>query len=126
MELLLKNISVDAGLILISDINFYSKNNGTLDKKMCKFIDLENGKYIVDWEIAESWRGKVGGSGELIVESGKIVVSDPCYHFPDHDEWLKLLRKYDYLHYVPIGCLVLDSMGGDGNYDVNLIIKYNF
>ena len=88
-----------------------------------RFRKEENGKYNINWEIAKSWNGTVGDSGELIVESGKIVVSDPCYHFPDHNEWLKLLDKHDYFQTVPYGCLVLDSMGGDGSYDVNLILS---
>lgn len=121
-DFIVKNIGVDAGLILVSDKDFYKKYNGEINNYLCKKIKIEKGEYEVNWRIPKTWNGNVNGSGILKVTSGEVIISDPCYHFND-SQWDKLLDIYDFFNTDPDGCLVLQSMGGDGEYNVYLNLK---
>lgn len=122
MNKVAKNVSVDAGIILISDEDFYKKWNGDITDRNDLFVkyNLENGQYKVTWTIYESWNGKVGGKGILNVNTGSVIVSDPCYHFKNQKDWNNLLNNTDCLNNTPDGCILLDSMGGDGSYNVHI------
>jgi len=116
MNKVARNISVDSGTIMISDRNFYEYI--TEDDSLFKKFKVENGRYIVTWKISKTWNGDVLGKGFLNVESGEIIISDPCYHYEKHCDWIELLSKTDFLRNPPEGTLVLDKMGGDGTYNV--------
>ena len=123
MNEIARDISVDSGTILISDKSFYEKWNGkVLDKnnELFKKFELENGQYQIEWEIDETWNGNVSGDGYINIDSGIVIISDPCYHFKNHDDWMKLLNSTDYLASMPEGVMILDSMGGDGTYNVHI------
>jgi hypothetical protein len=120
-----KNISVDAGLIMITDPSFYKKWDGTIsdDKYLYKTYKVKNGDYKVHWSIKNTWNGPVEGDGILKITSGIMMVSDPCYHFHEHngkDVWMDLLNATNYLNDEQDGCVTLDKMGGDGGYDVRI------
>jgi len=51
---------------------------------------------------------------EVEVPAGSYVLGDPCYCFPDHGEWMKLLESCNYFEN-PIGTL---SKGTDNHYVV--------
>ena len=122
MNKIAKNICVDAGLILISDPSFYEKWGGQLseDDRLYKVFKVKNGKYKVKSMIPKAWNGKVQDEGVIEITSGKMIVSDPCYHFNSHDIWMKLLDSTDYMNDPIEGCLVLQKMGGDGRYNVEI------
>ena len=123
MNEIARDISVDSGTILISDKSFYEKWNGKVldeNNELFKKFELENGQYQIEWEIDETWNGNVSGDGYINIDSGIVIVSDPCYHFENHDDWMKLLNSTDYLTSMPEGVMILDSMGGDGSYDVHI------
>ena len=41
---------------------------------------------------------------EVEVPAGSYVLGDPCYCFPDHDEWMELLESCEYFN-APIGSI---------------------
>ena len=119
------NIMVDAGLILISDKNFYEENGGEIDYSICKKFNIKKGKYKVQWIMPKTWNGTIVGNGILNVDSVEVIVSDPCYNFQDKSDglWLKILNQTYYFKNPPYGCLVLDKMVGDGNYNIRLNLE---
>jgi hypothetical protein len=115
------HIGVDAGIIAIADRDFYREYKGRVSEdysKLGKKITLPIGKYNVDWSIANTWRGNVSGRGKLYVTSGEVLVCDPCYVIRNYSEWDRILKETDFLRKPPTGILVLDKMGGDGEYTV--------
>lgn len=120
-----KGISVDAGVIMISDKEFYEKWKGELSnqKDLFKSFDVPNGKYEVKWKIKKTWNGDVNGEGILEITSGQMIVSDPCYHFEEDNKWMNLLNHTNYLKDEPEGTVVLDKMGGDGCYNVQIMLE---
>ena len=121
--MLFKNVGVDAGIIMIADEDFFKKYSSyKFDTRLSKFTTLEKGKYAVEWSIKNIYNGPVQGKGILEVTSGRVIVSDPCYLIDDHDEWTKILDTYNFLTSAnpPEGTLVLDEMGGDGDYNVSV------
>jgi len=125
MKRVVKDIGVDAGLILISDKTFYEKYDGIIDEKLCKKIKVTNGNYKVNWQIKKTWNGDVSGQGLLKVTTGEFIVSDPCYHIHSENDqmWMKVLEDTNYFRDNIDGCIVLDSMGGDGLYNVHLNLE---
>ena len=114
----IKDVGVDAGLILISDKDYYEKYGmEDLREDLSKVIDVPPGKYRVHWEIEDTWNGEVDGDGILNVTSGSVVISDPCYLIID-SMWSQALKDTDYFQNEPEGTVVLDKMGGDGCYNV--------
>lgn len=117
-------VGVDAGLILISDKRFYETyNNGEeveVNPRLSHELRVPDSVYDVKWYIPNTWNGDVNGSGTLKITTGKLIVSDPCYLIGPSDQWDKALNDYDYFQREPEGALVLDSMGGDGEYTVFL------
>lgn len=119
-------IPVDAGMILIFDPTLLIEkgyiNYDYIDESY-KIIKLENGRYIVDYEIPNTWKGDISGSGEIIIKSGEVVIGDPCYCFnQNNSQWDKFLDENNYGSNVP-GCLTIESMGGDGEYDIIISFK---
>ena len=125
MNKIARGIAVDTGLILISDPSFYEKWNGVLneDTRLYKKFKINNGKYLVKTHIKNTWNGPVSNEGIVEITSGKMIVSDPCYHFNGDNEWMTLLDKTDYMKDPIPGCLVLDKMGGDGTYNVHINLE---
>jgi hypothetical protein len=124
-KMTVQEVGVDAGLIIISDLDWFKNKPGyKFEERLSYIYDIEPGDYHVDWKINETWNGKVKGSGILKVTSGKIVVSDPCYLI-DHEanHWGDILDETDFFQTAPEGMVVLDKMGGDGCYDVDIKLK---
>ncbi len=121
-KITLRGIGVDAGLILVSDRDYFLSWKGTIQRDLSWVIDIEPGMYKVRWRIKNTWNGSVSGSGGLLVTSGKVVVSDPCYIVWDK-LWEKWLAQTDFGRRPDTGTVVLDKMGGDGEYVVELDFK---
>jgi hypothetical protein len=119
-----KDVGVDAGLIIIADLDYFKKREGYKFEERLSFVhDVDPGEYQVEWKIKDTWNGPVEGVGTLKVTSGKVVVSDPCYLVQDtkgKDNWGKMLDETDFFQTSPEGTVVLDKMGGDGCYNVNI------
>ena len=119
-------IGVDSGTILIADSDFYkSINNCQREIDEASYYEIRNigtGIYEAKCRIDESWNGLYEAYGRIIVTSGKLVISDPCYIVED-DVWQDLLIKTGYLSFLFNGTLLLDGMGGDGSYDVDIDLK---
>ena len=120
------NIGVDSGTILVADSDFYkSINNCQRDIDDADYYEVRNidtGIYEIKCQIDETWNGLYKACGRIIVTSGKLVISDPCYIVED-DLWDDLLIKTGYLSFLFNGTLLLDGMGGDGSYDVDIDLK---
>jgi hypothetical protein len=124
--MMFKDIAVDAGIILIADEDYYQRYEGLIKPnydKLGKKHDLQKGKYYVEWKISQTWNGKVSGNGILNVTSGKILICDPCYIISNYNQWDKILNNTNFFKYIPEGTLVLDTMGGDGIYNINISFK---
>lgn len=119
MNIVVRDIGVDAGLIMICDEKYYEEKNSEYDPELSKVIKLDPGKYYVKWKINNTWNGNVNGFGTLNAPSGNIIISDPCYCIKN-ESWEEWLDETNYGMDVPDGCLILDKMGGDGSYDVRL------
>lgn len=118
-----KNIGVDSGTILLADKDFYGADHEELGKKFQKAFRVEPGVYKVKWNIENTMMGDVSGDGEINITSGKLVVSDPCYIISTDEEWDKLLEATNYFKKEPEGTVVVDKMGGDGVYDVEMVLE---
>ena len=103
------NTGVDAGMIMVCDAKGYSGVDT---------YSVPNGKYKVEWRIAETWNGSIDGEGIIEVTSGEIIVTDPCYVIGDK-EWMKWLEDTNYGDNVD-NAIIIDEMGGDGYYTVHL------
>ncbi len=122
-NLVAKNIGVDSGTILLADKDFYGADHEELGKKFQKVFRVEPGVYKVKWNIDDTMMGDVSGDGEINITSGKLVVSDPCYIISTDEEWDKLLENTNYFKKEPKGTVVVDKMGGDGIYDVEMVLE---
>lgn len=118
-----KNIGVDSGTILLADKDFYGIDHEEIGKKFQKVFLVEPGKYNVKWNIYDTLDGDVEGEGIINITSGKLVVSDPCYIVPTDEGWDKLLEITNYFRKSPEGTVVVDKMGGDGTYDVEMVLE---
>jgi hypothetical protein len=119
-EFTVSKVGVDSGTIMICDEDFFQNYGYKFDPNLSKKKKISPGKYNCVWEIRKTWCGDVSGSGILEVKSGNIIISDPCYCIEEHDQWMELLNQTDYLKNAPDGTLVLDKMGGDGEYTVEI------
>ena len=144
MNKTIRHVGVDAGMIIIADSNIIQKNKDR-EQEEKHIFKLPNGTYNVIYEISHTWTGRYRSYGKLIVTSGKVVVTDPCYIIgrlsenEEPDLWIEWLRKvyanWDivvknhneslYLNQAYLdnqGIIIIDTMGGDGEYTVNLSI----
>ena len=121
-NLIARNIGVDSGTILLADKDFYGSDHEEIGNKFQKVFRVEPGNYRVQWKIKTLFDGYVNGVGEVNITSGKLVVSDPCYIVPE-DKWDKLLEDTNYFKSEPKGTVVLDKMGGDGIYKVEMVLE---
>lgn len=134
MKHVFEGIGVDSGLIIICDADYFAgqpwgKAGPHLMSSVLqlgKTVELPAGKYKIAWNIADTWNGPVSGDGELTVTSGTVIVMDPCYGSnEDHDAWSAFCdRIYDSWNITRVvpdpGTVILDSMGGDGCYEVEV------
>ena len=120
MKKLIKDVGVDAGMIMISDINYYKKyeKRSYIDSNLSKIIKIKPGIYKVNWNIDNTWNGNISGSGIVEIESGEMIVSDPCYCI--NNNWDKWLEDTNYGKIKSDNCIFIDQMGGDGSYNINL------
>jgi len=117
-------IGVDAGLIAVFDYDYMIKESRGESQPTQNFeiIDVEPGIYTVHVIIPESWDGRIERLFKLNVSSGKLVVSDPCYWF--NEGWMSYLNKTDYCSdYYSSDHIHFISTGGDGGFEVTLIIE---
>lgn len=116
------DVGVDAGMIMIADEDYYIENNGKVDWKLAKLIELDPGSYDVKWEIQKTWEGPIEGRGVVEITSGKMVISDPCYNIRG-DNWRKWLDNTYDRKCCGRGIIIIDKMGGDGDYSIELEIN---
>jgi hypothetical protein len=117
-----RNIGVDSGIILLADKDFYGADQNSIEKRFQKVFKVEPGNYKVQWKTKTLFDGYVDGVGEVNITSGKLVVSDPCY-IVSEDKWDKLMEDTNYFKNEPNGTVVLDKMGGDGVYNVEMVLE---
>jgi hypothetical protein len=122
-----RGVGVDAGIIMICDEEYYKKYGYKFDKKLSFKRKVPNGRYNCKWSIPNTWNGSVEGDGVLEVTSGTIIVSDPCYLIQDEGNsqaaWDKFLNDTEFGSNPAEGTLILDKMGGDGDYTVNVSLQ---
>lgn len=119
-------ICVDSGCIIIADQSYYNVYGPRADYSnadgLWKRKKIPNGEYKVSWEMKKTCHGNVKGTGKLLVTSGEIIVSDPCY-LVGEEYWGPLLHKTDYLNDPEGGTVVLNKHGGDGCFTVYLELE---
>lgn len=118
-----RNIGVDSGTILLADKDFYCADHEEIGKKFQKVFRVEPGNYKVQWKIKTLFDGYADGIGEVCITSGKLVVSDPGYIITEDDKWDELLKTTNYFKNEPEGTIVLNQMGGDGIYNVEMVLE---
>jgi hypothetical protein len=129
MKIVLDDVGVDAGMIMICDESYYKDYNYKKESDLIKEIKLPNGSYNVNWFIKDTWNGEIFGCGVVEVTSGVIIVSDPCYCIKKESEnyvgdvWDKWLHDTDFGMNEPEGCIIIDEMGGDGSYKLELELE---
>jgi len=123
-ELNVKNVGVDAGMIMICDENYYNKWGSKIGYGKNKYgvilsqkIKVKPGTYRVKWSIDNTWNGAISGEGTVKTDSGAITISDPCYCIRDWDNWLD---ETSFGKNVSDDVILIDKMGGDGVYEINL------
>lgn len=122
MYIEVKDVGVDAGIIMICDKRYYDKYEGKIDSRLSKVVPLDPGSYNIKWKIPDSWRGPLEGSGVVNVDSGSLIVSDPCYCIKDK-LWIEWLNIIKYGNKPEEETIIINSMGGDGRYEVQLEIQ---
>jgi len=135
-NILAEDIGVDAGMIMVADLGYLNDVPKRDDPdKLGQVFKVKNGIWNVSWFIRDTWNGSISGESRLHVKSGKIFVCDPCYVIgtPDDDEyvtrdndpWIKWLEANDYGRDIHSRkAFVIDEMGGDGCYNVNLNMEF--
>lgn len=121
-----KGICVDSGMIVVSDlINFRpylnQKKQRSRNIGLLKLFKIPKGKYFVDWRIKNSHNGTIEGAECLVIKSGKVVITDPCYLVAS-DKWDLWMDNTNMGERNP-GAFVLNEMGGDGCYNVELKLE---
>ena len=118
------DIGVDAGLIMIADLSYLDQFEDRGDPaELGQVFRIKKGTYKVTWCIPETWNGEIEGGELLEVTSGRVFVCDPCYVIGNNTdkEWQDWLDKTDYGEKIEDGrAFVVDEMGGDGCYEVEL------
>jgi hypothetical protein len=120
-KLIARGIGVDSGMMLISDLAYYEKDHEPIGKRFQEVFDVAPGHYKINWKIKNTFDGAVSGSGVVHITSGKLVVSDPCYIIHE-DKWLAFCEEVEKNKRLK-NAVLLDSMGGDGIYDVEIKIE---
>lgn len=116
----IKNVCVDAGIIIVSDASIVEMNREEYKKQIFK---IDNGLYNITASIGDTWNGAVETTGQVLVTTGEIIVVDPCYIIGKLDNgWNEWLDKTEYGDNVE-NAFVCSNMGGDGIYDVELTIN---
>ena len=129
MEIKVRGVLVDAGLIMICDASYLDETGvpkKTPPSVKPKIITVPNGNYQVNWIIPKTWNGRIEGSETIEITSGKLLISDPCYVIggEKHEDWMKWLNDTAYgenLH--SDKAFTISKMGGDGSYSVNLELE---
>lgn len=117
-----KSLCVDAGSICVFDEAFIAERGGKLDREdLFIRIPVASGRYSVSISIPNTWRGRVRRKVTVDVQGSAIIVGDLCYHFADHDVWLRLLKTTDYLSKIPAERGVSIDTGGDGVFKVSVM-----
>ena len=119
-----KDVGVDAGMIVICDKDYYKKYNDELkfDLSSTKILKVKPGTYSINWIIENTWNGDISGQEILNIKSGEIIISDPCYCVKS-ENWDKWLSDTDYGLCISGDAFVINNMGGDGTYDLDLELQ---
>ena len=124
-KLTVDNIGVDAGMIMVADLSyldqFEDRGNPAVDGG--EVIEVPKGVHKIKWAIKDTWNGSISGEEEIHVSSGKIFVCDPCYVIghKSHENWMKWLDDTEYGEDIQgSNAFVINEMGGDGEYKVEL------
>ena len=128
MNITAKGIGVDAGMIMVADMDYLKKVPSPDYKeleRLGKAFDIPNGRYQINWKIDETWNGDIEGREELEVTSGKIFVCDPCYCIGRNGEdWDRWLEDTDFSRDINNEqAFVIDEMGGDGVYTIFITLE---
>jgi hypothetical protein len=126
MKHIIDNVGVDAGIIIVSCMSYLEDCKDTKPPKPSLVREVDNGTYEVCWAIPNTWNGSISGKETIKVTSGEIFVTDPCYVIAigEHEDWMDWLDETDYGNHVPSEkAFSIDSMGGDGRYQVILILE---
>lgn len=130
MKLVADSIGVDAGMIMVGCMSYLD----TVDKRedgqkmdLGEVFDVPNGKYKIHWRIRKTWNGNIQGDSKIEVTSGKVFVCDPCYIIGNDNgkksTWITWLETTDYGNAIESDkVFILDEMGGDGEYKVELTL----
>jgi len=133
MKFSAKNIGVDTGTIMVADYDYLNQ----VDKKADPFDKTHNGQdtigkvfhipdhpgwYNVSWYIGETYNGTIEGTNKLYLKSNMIFVCDPCYLIGKTNEsWISYLTITKFMKNLNSDqVFIIDGMGGDGSYDVEL------
>ena len=124
-ELRFNKVGVDAGIIMICDEDYYKDYGFEFNERISKKRKISPGKYNCKWNIPKTWNGNVKGEGILEITSGNMIVSDPCYciQHENNDNWDRFLKDTDFANKPKQGTVVLDKMGGDGQYTVYISLE---
>ena len=122
MNFQFSDVGVDSGTIMICDKSYYNKYGYKFDERLSFKRKVPCGKYLCHWSIPETWNGPVEGEELLEVTTGTIIVSDPCYCVED-SSWDRVIKDTDCLEKIPEGVVLLDKMGGDGEYTVKVSLE---
>ena len=127
IEINVYNVGVDAGMIMICDENYYNDFGKKIDygrnpynRILSQRFDVKPGVYSIKWSIENTWNGHISGEGIVETKSGRLTVSDPCYCIENWDKWL---RETEFGKRLPDNVILIDKMGGDGVYDVDLKLE---
>lgn len=124
IKLQANNICVDAGLIILCDEAWLENNYSDVvpEQDLYSRFDIEPGEYNISVYIEHTWEGEINDFGVVEITSGTMIVTDPCYWYDDHTKWTRILDETDYFENEIPGIMVVNSMGGDGVYDLSLVL----
>ena len=138
-NLVADGIGVDAGIIMVgcrSYLDSVPKRRGSKPERTGKVFKVANGNYKIRWKIPHTWNGSKQGTKRITISSGELFVSDPCYlignYGKGYNTWCKWLDEHYFNPKDQNGknvfesdkAFVIDSMGGDGEYIVEMELTY--
>jgi len=121
---------VDTGGIVVIDFQQIPSIHGVFywktDEEKCKKVEIDPGRYEIQYSVPNTWYGPVTGKEVIDVSSGQLIIGDPCYFFsgsPDERfDWgffLGATRLKTFFSNIGFN---IDT-GGDFFFDVELVLK---
>lgn len=126
IKLRANHVYIDHNTIIICDKTWLENrySDTVPEKRLYSRFEVKSGEYDISVYIEDTWNGEIKDFGVITITSGTMIVTDPCYWYNDHTKWTKILNETNYFENEPDGTMVVNGMGGDGVYWIDLSLWF--